>query len=430
MSTNAKRKDQLEALFNFLHTFDDEQFDISKVKMKLINEYLKELNESFNVEKPYKYLKDLIYSLPLERQKEIRRGNKGKFYRDNFPNFEGKKKEEPVTFKHYPTRDGLIKVCFDLDIRKIDAIDELFDRIYYNRLYLKNSEDLVYLFFLRKTNEGQDIAKQWYNEHIKDCQLLPKSVDDPSGIYKKYTAEIEKDFSDLQSEAELEQYLTENKNMFDNTISSQFTAKRSAEKTFQQLEEEFNFENGNNSEYNLVSALLCLNWSELEDKNDVGNMLLEKIRMSFGTYHTNEIYDLKKLGRQFIKSKYFVKGDCVDQRVERAKKDRDGYLQKLLDKTKKRGLDRGNYLLISLYQIEKDRNNNPFSSDEKFIDTVNRALDEAGFAPLDGESRLLDRIICDFIYGVVEQGETWVVELFTLFIEAITDGEFGLDPIN
>ena len=181
--------EQVQILLRFLSDIDEGHCLLSETDQKLVTQYIRHLSINFNKKKAFSYLKDLIDDkMQLSEYANLFRGNDGKTYRKLRADFKNGDK-----FSSYPSRATAIKICFDFNIRDRNAIDELFDNLYINRLYLKDKKDCVYFYFLTMTKKTYQDANEWFETYI----LNEDGHSNAHETVKKYTTELYDDINEI-----------------------------------------------------------------------------------------------------------------------------------------------------------------------------------------------------------------------------------------
>lgn len=406
--------EQVQILLRFLSDIDEGNCLLSETDQKLVTQYIRHLSINFNKKKAFSYLKDLIDDkMQLSEYANLFRGNDGKTYRKLRADFKNGDK-----FSSYPSRATAIKICFDFNIRDRNAIDELFDNLYINRLYLKDKKDCVYFYFLTMTKKTYQDANEWFETYI----LNEDGHSNAQETVKKYTTELYDDINEIGSEnlEGLRNYIVKNAAMFENQKYYQFTAKRHIRNAISQSVD--------NPE--ILQCVLFDIWADIieQDKNKGLNCSSEALELknnilkSFGNIKTKDIYDQKELIPNYCRSRNFWD---------------DKYwanLKKLYVKVEKSTISRGSYLLLLLARINYDEcfadDTEPFNI---ICAKINNALEIAGFAPLNYSGVALDTVVCDFIdayfdalASVVGYGDEQktITDFIRVFIDGLTEGKF------
>lgn len=384
---NKQHVEQVVELLKYLYNIHIKgNNDSEGVQKVLIKEYLSELAESFNKRNAFKYLKSIL-SEKLNSEDYKNYINKCRTYRDWKSAF-----KNGIVFKDYPSRQLLIKTCFDFDIRTKDEINTLFDNLYTNRLYLKDRKDFVYYFFLTGTEKTYDEAKAWIEKNKVDWS---KDCLESCYISEKYTSEIYNDIKDLHDENDLIKYIINNFQMFDEKKNKQFTAKQQTKDILHE----------NKNDPSLLQICLFDIWSDVlwdeeekESSNEgkivenfsTGKELVKIILRSFGSFHSNDQYDFKQLISDYCQGELFGENVSRWEDEKLVKLDKD-----IFEST----ISRGSYLLLLLSKIDILRVD--YDSND-WEDELSNELERAGFAALNPEGVALDRVICDFIEGYFE----------------------------
>lgn len=406
-------KNQVQVLLRFLSDIDKGNCLPCETDQKLITQYIHHLSTNFNTQKAFSYMKRLLSEkMQAPEFKELFRGNDGKTYRKLRFDFENGDK-----FSSYPSRTTVIKICFDFNIRDKNAIDKLFDNLYFNRLYLKDKKDCVYFYFLTMTEKTYREANEWLETYI----LNEDGHSDVQDTAKKYTAELYDDINEIGRDnlEGLKKYISDNAAMFESRKYYQFTAKGYIRNAISQSVD---------NPVTLQCVLFDI-WADIIDQGEDKELnctsevleLRNNILKTFGNIKANNKYDLTELIPTYCKSRNFL-----DEKYW-------SNLKQLYLKVNKSTISRGSYLLLLLAKINYDE---CFTDDAEPFDIIyiklNNALEIAGFAPLNYGGLALDTVVCDFIdayfeisasvVGYEDEQKT-ITEFVCRFIDSLTEGK-------
>lgn len=369
-------KEPILALLKYLSIIDSGSCNCGETDQDMISQYIHRLSGIFNSKKAFDYLKNILEDKIQQSQyRDLLKGNDGKTYRNLRADF--KKRND---FENYPSRETVIKICFDFNIRDKNRINELFDKLYINRLYLKDKTDCAYYYFLTKTEKTYNEVKAWISENIS-CES--DNIESRRPV-KKYTAELYEDLEEMGRENpdELKVYIYNNATMFEKQKYYQFTAKDTIRDTVSKSVDK----------PVILPYILFDVWADIIAQNkpdeaeclDGAYALKCNILRAFGSFNSNKKYDSSVLIPKFCRSKYF-NDICWNN------------LEKLYAKISASTISRGSYLLLLLARIGYD---DYFNDSGEPVDILyarlNNSLEGAGFSPLNYGGIVLDTIICDF----------------------------------
>ena len=414
MLTKDDRARQVNALLMWLSDDDCDIMTLSDENRRLIKHYLYNIGEEFNIQKAFDYLSSII--------KEKVRNAK---YAEVFSRSKGGEKSDETLYRdimhgseftHYPNKEVLIRLCFNLDIRDEAEVNSLMDNMYVDRLYFKNKKDIAYYYFLFISKSKWKEAKDWMEQNIRDSQKC-YSIKKSDQFDKKYTAEVYDEIKNLKSKDDLMAYLQNNEEYFSQKPYMKVTAKHIISDTITGMYGSNN--PGNDDHIRLIGDAIV----HLEDFDDtIGHSLL----VSLSKYHPNNNYAKDASPPLFAQDK--VTGKAAKMR----RKGDDFYKQWIERKVYNSAFTRGNYLMILVVRLETAGGIEQGDSDQYdgVIRRLNNSLEEAGYAPLNRDGVLIDKIICDLLECYLNQGNSnsgrtglkSFTKLLFDFIDAATGG--------
>lgn len=316
---------------------------------------------------------------------------------ENFSNDIGKeclkrlRKEKPYVYKGYsdgqkknyrnwqngnniPERSGLIKLCFDYEIRNLEEINNLLYAFNHEALHMRSVEDLCYYFALTHSIPYEEAEKKAKEQKAE----FEKMYGEESGESKRtstglYTRMVIEEVNSAHTWQELEDYIKENSSRLGRI---KVTAYKKLKEFADELEEEDKakfFENtGEKLPY---------------------QKLVDNVRSSMGCPKADK------------KSGFFT----------------------ILNRTEPIG--RGVYIMyfIKTYFNNVKRRNLKIDM-ENMISDLNKDLDKCSFAPLNPERCLWDKIVYDSIEASLDLGlwydeEESPYDLLRRFLDCIQEPE-------
>ena len=403
-----------ETLYNLAEQIldlDPNSDTVDEKTKKQCEELLQSFKESFNRKKANEFLKKRLYDkINDPRNKKISSDSRNKTYENIKSDFENNR-----FLKNWPSRDTIIKMCFDFfnreellqEVDGVRLLDALFDNMYQDRLNLKNKNDLCYYFFLvncciTKENRRYEYVK---NEFIK---RLPKVQNDDTDNGRKFTQEIREEVDSFVSEDDFKEYIEKYPDK--PYITVKYTAKKEFVDEFNRIVNEIH---SKDSKFSLIAydkeysmdidksflALIARLSKFLDGKNllDEENEWLKIIFGSFIPERLNGKVDLchmslKRKAPADDKKKSKRKFSPLDPELT-VTTDNYNIEEYIFDGN----LSRGMYLFFAIYEadalVNEEKKIDSIYSYKKFI---NEKLDHAGFATLN-QGVLLDRIAMDLI---------------------------------
>ena len=352
--------------------------EVNDAEKEACKQFLDYLNTSFDESKALESLKSVIYVRLKTDKAYLAKGDKGKTYSNMVNYFEGKIKSNGEPYKlPFPKRDSVIQICFDFDICDKDRINWLFDKMYYDRLYLKDGRDFVIYCCLTKPTIRAEIEAAYPSEKncldcvdafIKDEKINAKRIHIKAGFdngASKFTSEIYDEIEDgIETLDDIRTYYRDNIPIF--TQQRQYTVRKYLSKMSKLVDK---------------GLLTEIFFSDFDDSDDDRSSLYKKLWASFSTYC--------KGGKG---------GNDVDVTYVWERADSNEFALPILKELESTDfkLNRGTFLLMCLYVIaaeaEKERLN-----DVDWANELNEKLDKAGFALLNEGGVLIDKIVSSYI---------------------------------
>lgn len=336
-------------------------------------EFVKLLNEAFNEEKAIDYLKSVIYDRLSLDKANLKKGDSGKSYHNMYNYFEGK----PNSKFSFPTRDKLIQICFDFDISNREEINTLFDKMYCERLYLKEGRDFVTYCCLTKPQIQVELSNLYPNERaclscidtfLKEENIDLKHKHITEGFRNganKYTSELYDEIEeDIASLTDIKEYYHKNMPLF--SQQRQYTIHELLKK-MARLEDKW--------------LLETIFFSDFDDSDDNQSSLYKKLWASFSNYRKGgkggNDAEITYVGEKTIADKF---GSAV---------------LKSLESVDYR-LNRGTFLLMCLFFLASEAEERGLEEID-WVTKLNVKLDDAGFALLNEDGVLIDKIVSLYI---------------------------------
>ena len=198
----------VKGVADFVYCYKNHK-EINDAEKESCVQFLDYLNISFDESKAAEALKSVIYDRLKTDKSDLAKGDKGKTYRNMVNYFENKTNSKGESCKFsFPSRDSLIQICLDFDICDKDRINWLFDKMYYDRLYLKDGRDFVIYCYLTKPTIRAEIEAAYPSEKdcldcvdafIKDEKINAKRIHIKDGFdngASKFTSEIYDEIED------------------------------------------------------------------------------------------------------------------------------------------------------------------------------------------------------------------------------------------
>lgn len=355
-------------------------------------EFLDLLNEAFNEEKAIDYLKSVIYDRLASDKANLKKGDSGKSYRNMYNYFEGK----PNSKFFFPTRDKLIQICFDFEISNREEINALFDKMYCERLYLKDGRDFVVYCCLTKPKikaemealyPGEKKCLDCIDDFIRDENInlkrsfIKKGFD---GGASKYTSEIYEEIEDwVESVDDIKLYYRENMPIF--LQQRQYTVKIYLSKMSKLADKR------------LLEAIF---FSDFDESFNTMSSLYKKILASFSTY--------RKGGRGgndvSISSVSLIPGIFDKKNVDDPNfpdpidEELIAFDRPIIDKLEHIDylMPRGTFLLMYLFFLAAEAEERGLEEID-WVTKLNVRLDDAGFALFNEDGVLIDKIVSLYI---------------------------------
>ena len=374
---------------NFVYCYQNHK-EVNDTEKEACKQFLDYLNISFDESKAAEALKSVIYDRLKTDKADLAKGDKGKTYRNMVNCFENKtnSKGEPYKFS-FPSRDSLIQICFDFDIYDKDRINWLFDKMYYDRLYLKDGRDFVIYCCLTKPTIRAEIEAAYPSEKncldcvdvfIKDEKINAKRIHIKAGFdngASKFTSEIYDEIEDgIETLDDIRTYYRDNMPVF--SQQRQYTVRKYLSKMSKLADK---------------GLLTEIFFSDFDDSDDNRSSLYKKLWASFSTYC--------KGGKG---------GNGVDVTYVWGKTDSNEFAAPILQELESTDfkLNRGTFLLMCLYVLALKAEERELE-DIDWVTKLNERLDNAGFALLNEDGVLIDKIVSLYI------------EAFGFYTETIED---------
>lgn len=388
MEENSVSNSNLQSLVipmaNFIYSYTQHNTTNHDDK-RACKEFVDLLNEAFNEEKAIDYLKSVIYDRLSSDKANLKKGDSGKSYHNMYNYFEGK----PNSKFSFPTRDKLIQICFDFEISNREEINALFDKMYCERLYLKDGRDFVVYCCLTKPKIKAEMEALYpcekkcldcIDDFIRDENINLKRSFIKQGFdggASKYTSEIYEEIEDLiESVDDIKLYYRENMPIF--LQQRQYTVRKYLSKMSKLADKR------------LLEAIF---FSDFDDSDDNQSSLYKKLWASFSTYckggkggndaeitYVAEKTMADKFGSAVLKSL-----ESVDYR-----------------------LNRGTFLLMYLFFLAAEAEERGLEEID-WVTKLNVRLDDAGFALFNEDGVLIDKIV--YLY----------IQAFGFYTETIED---------
>ena len=393
MEENSVSNSNLQSLViptaNFIYSYTQHKTTNHDDK-RACKEFVDLLNEAFNEEKAIDYLKSVIYDRLSSDKANLKKGDGGKSYRNMYNYFEGK----PNSKFFFPTRDKLIQICFDFDISNREEINALFDKMYCERLYLKEGRDFVTYCCLTKPKIKAEMEALYpcekkyldcIDDFIKDeninlkRSLIKKGFD---GGASKYTSEIYEEIEDwVESVDDIKLYYRENMPIF--LQQRQYTVKTYLSKMSKLADkgllEEIFFSDFDNSDDNQSSLYKKL-WASFstyckggKGGNDVSTSYVSLIPGIFDTKNSNDPFEPIDTESTAFDRPIIDKLEHID------------YL-----------MPRGTFLLMYLFFLATEAEERGLEEID-WVTKLNVRLDDAGFALFNEDGVLIDKIVSLYI---------------------------------
>lgn len=379
----------VEKAANFVYCYQNHK-EINDAEKETCEQFLDYLNISFDESKAAEALKSVIYDRLKTDKSDLAKGDKGKTYRNMVNYFENKTNSKGESCKFsFPSRDSLIQICFDFDICDKDRINWLFDKMYYDRLYLKDGRDFVIYCCLTKPTIRTEIEAAYPSEKncldcvdafIKDEKINAKRIHIKAGFdngASKFTSEIYDEIEDgIETLDDIRTYYRDNMPVF--SQQRQYTVRKCLSKMSKLADK---------------GLLTEIFFSDFDDSDDNRSSLYKKLWASFSTYC--------KGGKG---------GNDVDVTYVWEKADSNEFAAPILQELESTDfkLNRGTFLLMCLYVLASKAEERGLE-DIDWVTKLNERLDNAGFALLNEDGVLIDKIVSLYI------------ETFGFYTETIED---------
>lgn len=351
---------------------------INDAEKEACKQFLDYLNISFDESKAAEALKSVIYDRLKMDKTDLAKGDKGKTYRNMVNYFENKTNSKGELYKFsFPSRDSLIQICFDFDICDKDRINWLFDKMYYDRLYLKDGRDFVIYCCLTKPTIRAEMEAAYPSEKncldcidafIKDEKINLKRNHIKDGFdngASKFTSEIYDEIEDgIEKIDDIRTYYRDNMPVF--SQQRQYTVKEYLSKMSKLADK------------GLLEEIF---FSDFDDSDDNRSSLYKKLWASFSTYC--------KGGKG---------GNDVDVTYVWERADSNEFALPILKELESTDfkLNRGTFLLMFLYVLALKAEERGLE-DIDWVTKLNERLDNAGFALLNEDGVLIDKIVSLYI---------------------------------
>lgn len=375
--SNSNLQSLVSPTANFIYSYTQHN-TTSHGDKRACKEFVEQLNEAFNEEKAIDYLKSVIYDRLKTDKAYLIKGDKRKTYSNMVNYFEGKIKSNGETYKlSFPKKDTLIQICFDFDISDKDRINWLFDKMYYDRLYLKDGRDFVIYCCLTKPTIRAEIEAAYPNEKdclhcidafIKDEKINLKRNHIKDGFdngASKFTSEIYDEIEDgIETLDDIRTYYRDNMPVF--SQQRQYTVKEYLSKMSKLADK------------GLLEEIF---FSDFDDSDDNRSSLYKKLWASFSTYC--------KGGKG---------GNDVDVTYVWERADSNEFALPILKELESTDfkLNRGTFLLMILYVLALKAEERGLE-DIDWVTKLNVRLDDAGFALFNEDGVLIDKIVSLYI---------------------------------
>lgn len=362
---------------NFVYCYQNHK-EVNDAEKESCVQFLDYLNISFDESKAAEALKSVIYDRLKTDKSDLAKGDKGKTYRNMVNYFENKTNSKGESCKFsFPSRDSLIQICFDFDICDKDRINWLFDKMYYDRLYLKDGRDFVIYCCLTKPTIRAEIEAAYPSEKncldcvgafIKDEKINAKRIHIKAGFdngASKFTSEIYDDIEDgIETLDDIRTYYRDNMPVF--SQQRQYTVRKYLSKMSKLADK---------------GLLTEIFFSDFDDSDDNRSSLYKKLWASFSTYC--------KGGKG---------GNGVDVTYVWEKADSNEFAAPILQELESTDfkLNRGTFLLMCLYVLASKAEERGLE-DIDWVTKLNERLDNAGFALLNENGVLIDKIVSLYI---------------------------------
>lgn len=310
------------------YSMEGDQLDTDEIR-----EYIDYLNE-FSSDRGKSYLSEYKEAHP-EKYKRLSESDKR-----NFRNW--------ASGKNIPERKKLIKLCFALEIRELDAINELMYAFNYDALHMRDVEELCYYFALKHNipyKEAELLAeceKKRFNDAFGEQAGEQKRTE--TGLY---TSAVVNCMDMISTISELRDYIDDNRSMLGNI-------KVTAYKKFKVF----------------LDKMTCYNKVSLFENEGAPDELIKSIYTSMGFHNHGGMEKYK--------------------------------WQSALNRTE--SISRGLFILYAVDYIMKSRVGSVSIGTADFVSLINNALDECTFARLDPERCLWDKIVYDCLDAEFDGG--------------------------
>ena len=394
--------------------------EVNDAEKEACKQFLDYLNTSFDESKALESLKSVIYVRLKTDKAYLAKGDKGKTYSNMVNYFEGKIKSNGEPYKlPFPKRDSVIQICFDFDICDKDRINWLFDKMYYDRLYLKDGRDFVAYCCLTKPTIRAEIETAYPNEKdclgcidafIKDEKINLKRNHIKDGFdngASKFTSEIYDEVEDcIETLDDIRTYYRDNMPVF--SQQRQYTVKEYLSKMSKLADK------------GLLEEIF---FSDFDDSDDNRSPLYKNLWDSFYAYskggkggHDDKITYLwdkvAPLKSDDKSNKKKRKKKISEERVEWEPFECEYNEFSVKTMNALESIDylipRGTFLLMCLYVIAAEAEKEGLD-DVDWANELNERLDNAGFALLNEDGVLIDKIVSLYI------------ETFGFYTETIED---------
>lgn len=362
---------------NFVYCYQNHK-EVNDAEKEACKQFLDYLNTSFDESKALENLKSVIYDRLKTDKSYLAKGDKGKTYKNMLKYFEGKANSKGEPYKlSFPKRDSVIQICIDFDICDKDRINWLFDKMYYDRLYLKDGRDFVIYCCLTKPTIRAEIEAAYPNEKdclhcidafIKDEKINLKRNHIKDGFdngASKFTSEIYDEIEDgIETLDDIRTYYRDNMPVF--SQQRQYTVKEYLSKMSKLADK------------GLLEEIF---FSDFDDSDDNRSSLYKKLWASFSTYC--------KGGKG---------GNVVDVTYVWERADSNEFALPILKELESTDfkLNRGTFLLMILYVLALKAEERGLE-DIDWVTKLNVRLDDAGFALFNEDGVLIDKIVSLYI---------------------------------
>lgn len=397
---------------NFVYCYQNHK-EVNDAEKESCKQFLDYLNISFDESKAAEALKSVIYDRLKTDKADLAKGDKGKTYRNMVNYFENKTNSKGESCKFsFPSRDSLIQICFDFDICDKDRINWLFDKMYYDRLYLKDGRDFVAYCCLTKPTIRAEIEAAYPNEKdcldcidafIKDEKINAKRIHIKAGFdngASKFTSEIYDEIEDgIETLDDIRTYYRDNMPVF--SQQRQYTVKEYLSKMSKLADK------------GLLEEIFFSDFDASDDSDDNRSPSYKNLWDSFYayskggkgghgdkiTYLWDKVAPLKsddKLNNPTKKRKKKISEEPVEwEPFECEYNEFSIKTMKALEPIDYL-IPRGTFLLMCVFVIAAEAEKEGLN-DVDWANELNERLDKAGFALLNEDGVLIDKIVSLYI---------------------------------